>query len=469
MVFNGYTVLPEGDATLRDENGLLYVEDRKFKYSSLALKVPLLKNGKTRFIIKLKSGAPDIFVTLYHKIIYLFNNEEVIDYDGGTKRKITDKEWVEIDGTYSTPKNCKEVLAYFIEDSDNVFPDIIVKEICNEEIFSEKTALTIAPQPFTVGAIRWDAYFSTNHPERNVSREVAKALSPEEFHFRAPYFSIINNQGNVEFPEETQEQFDNEMQLASDAGIDYFAYCWYRENDIMSYARKRHLKSKLRKKVKMAAIINVSSLDDESVTALCEATKDDCYLKFDGHPVIYVFNAVNSLPQLRQRITDLLIEKGLKTPFFIGMNASPTPYSVTRIKHSGFDGIGSYGFSAKAQGEDFSSFAKRNQDMCRLRNGMDIEHIPLLCLGHDFRPRIKNPVSWMGGNNFSYVATDDEIYLHAKNIFEIQKENSSNSNTMLIYAWNEHDEGGWICPTLSGDGYYQAIKKAIKEYKETVL
>jgi hypothetical protein len=23
---------------------------------------------------------------------------------------------------------------------------------------------------------------------------------------------------------------------------------------------------------------------------------------------------------------------------------------------------------------------------------------------------------------------------------------------VLIYAWNEFDEGGWLCPTLSADG-----------------
>jgi hypothetical protein len=23
---------------------------------------------------------------------------------------------------------------------------------------------------------------------------------------------------------------------------------------------------------------------------------------------------------------------------------------------------------------------------------------------------------------------------------------------VLVYAWNEHDEGGWLCPTLNPDG-----------------
>jgi hypothetical protein len=26
------------------------------------------------------------------------------------------------------------------------------------------------------------------------------------------------------------------------------------------------------------------------------------------------------------------------------------------------------------------------------------------------------------------------------------------SRAILIYAWNEHDEGGWLCPTINEDG-----------------
>ncbi len=461
-----HSYFAEGNATITEKGGLLFVENRKFNYSSLALKVPFYQMGKTRFLIKLKEGSSEVNITLYHKIIYTYNDIEIVDYDGGKKQKITDKEWVEIEATYITPKNCKEIIAYFVEDSSAILPDVIIKEISVEEIKTTKTTLTITPQEFKVGAIRWDAYFSTDFIGSNVSREVAKALSPEEFHFRAPYFAMVNDKGNIEFPEETQEQFDNETELAVNAGIDYFAYCWYREDNVMAYARKRHLKSKFRDKIKMAAIINVSRLDEESFTALAAATKEDFYLKFDNHPIIYVFDAIHCPNDLRQTITEYLVNSGSLTPFFVGMNASPNPYLAQKLSFEGFDAIGSYGFASNCQGEEFSSFKKRNEDMCRMRNSMDFEHIPLLCLGHDFRPRIKNPVSWMGGKNFSYVATDDEIYLHAKKTFEIQKENTSNANTMLIYAWNEHDEGGWICPTLSGDGYYQSIKKAIKEYKE---
>ena len=41
------------------------------------------------------------------------------------------------------------------------------------------------------------------------------------------------------------------------------------------------------------------------------------------------------------------------------------------------------------------------------------------------------------------------------------------ARTVIIYAWNEHDEGGWLCPTWSPDGRpdrrrLEAIRKVLK-------
>ncbi len=36
------------------------------------------------------------------------------------------------------------------------------------------------------------------------------------------------------------------------------------------------------------------------------------------------------------------------------------------------------------------------------------------------------------------------------------------ANAVIIYAWNEFDEGGWICPTLSeGTGRLDAIRRVL--------
>ena len=76
--------------------------------------------------------------------------------------------------------------------------------------------------------------------------------------------------------------------------------------------------------------------------------------------------------------------------------------------------------------------------------------------------------------------TGAEIYTHAKRVLESLKD--SVPNTCIVYAWNEHDEGGWCCPTIAvdaeGEPIYDAdgnpvlnstnlnaLAKAIKEYR----
>jgi hypothetical protein len=41
---------------------------------------------------------------------------------------------------------------------------------------------------------------------------------------------------------------------------------------------------------------------------------------------------------------------------------------------------------------------------------------------------------------------------------------------VIIYAWNEFDEGGWICPTISeGTSRLDAISKVLKEAEQDSL
>lgn len=102
--------------------------------------------------------------------------------------------------------------------------------------------------------------------------------------------------------------------------------------------------------------------------------------------------------------------------------------------------------------------------------------------------RFENQVSWGTVNEEDWVeyATPDEIqeeieytiqYLQQDGVREM-----SMANTALIYAWNEHDEGGWLCPTIAvdengnqlfesdgtpkiNDERIQAVKRAIDNYK----
>jgi hypothetical protein len=52
------------------------------------------------------------------------------------------------------------------------------------------------------------------------------------------------------------------------------------------------------------------------------------------------------------------------------------------------------------------------------------------------------------------TATPEEIAAHVQRAIEWtgQHRSITPANTIIIYAWNEHDEGGWLCPTWRADG-----------------
>lgn len=121
--------------------------------------------------------------------------------------------------------------------------------------------------------------------------------------------------------------------------------------------------------------------------------------------------------------------------------------------------------------------------------------MPLATLGYNTEPRIENPVTWITGENslnglpYSGYTADDptaqEVTESVLDVLNFNKENAKyfRTNTVLIYCWNEFDEGGWFCPTIkvdekgnaikNADGsnqvnreYLDAVKKAIELYRE---
>ena len=71
------------------------------------------------------------------------------------------------------------------------------------------------------------------------------------------------------------------------------------------------------------------------------------------------------------------------------------------------------------------------------------EVVPLVNMGWDGRPRT------YPGNWYEH-ATPQETADAVKRARDWVGENptAARAGTVLIYAWNEFDEGGWLCPTL---------------------
>jgi hypothetical protein len=312
-----------------------------------------------------------------------------------------------------------------------------------------------------IGTIRWDAYYETKEP-KSPSSQVARALSPQEYHHIAPFFAKVTTKGDIKFDEYTLDIWEKEADYAIDAGIDYFAYCWYRDNDLLSTARKHHVQSEKHDNIKMCAILGVNPMDNITMQQLYSAMKEEYYIKNEsGNPLVYVYGGFNSLDKdgvahLRQEAREAGVEKSL---FVSVMMPILDLEKCEKIKVCGYDAVSFYSnvpISPAMQYEEFAhSTELRNETVSKYCKNLQLKIIPSFNAGMATKPRLDHPVSWASGygGNFTTWGTPTQIAAHAENVINWAKEHSKlvGVDFVISYAWNEHDEGGWLCPTLTTD------------------
>ncbi len=343
-----------------------------------------------------------------------------------------------------------------------------------------------------MGVIRWDAWYGHDGNEKSVISQVEKTLSPAEYHFRAPFFAKVTDDGKIEIPEYTQEIFDKEMEYAADAGIDYFAFLMY-SND-MKKAREFYKTSKYNDRVKMCCIVRPGQ--EEFKDEVIELFQQDYYMTvLDGRPLLYFYFETdaefNNLPGAIADYKARCLQNGIKEPYVAVMPTSGVATSFyEQYKDTDADSAARYGV-AGSNGEAFANIITRAKQMWADGKEKCGQVIPNVSFGWDTVPRAINPVSWMtvSKNSYAAQATEQELYEFVKAAFDFTNDESNKlstlANTISIYAWNEHDEGGWVCPTIecdengnqlfNDDGtpkinrtHLDALKRAISEYKSNI-
>ena len=108
-----------------------------------------------------------------------------------------------------------------------------------------------------------------------------------------------------------------------------------------------------------------------------------------------------------------------------------------------------------------------------------VDVVPTVTAGWDPRPREVRPPPWQGGKsppgcNVSGVArcfvqdpTMPELRNHTRDVVEFALKNGgatgvARAGVVLVSAWNEYDEGHWICPSLHAEPTQTAKLEAIQ-------
>ncbi len=296
----------------------------------------------------------------------------------------------------------------------------------------------------TVGAIRWDAWTGGS-----VGSEVEKSLGPLHWHYRVPFFGEVISDNVVTACCTTQACVDQEIHYANHAKLDYFAFLLYDDSYLMSIPLHKYLSSSYKSEINLCVIAQA----DESVDRVLGYMEEPTYQTvLGGRPLVYTFRCRDN-PTFAQILKDSCASKEWPEPYIVDLHwtAEMPPSDV-------FDAItcywygSSWGSTDGAPYTNLNAYAKSDWNQ-RLENGA--KQVLQVSTGCDGRPRIENPVSWINDPVSMYekyyeTPTLQEIVNHLQEAFDFIEAHPDNceANTVLMYAWNENDEGGWLTPVL---------------------
>lgn len=354
-------------------------------------------------------------------------------------------------------------------------------------IFSRSSfAATVKPRPL-VGAIRWDAWYS---PGSAPTEAVENSLSPERYRWRAPFFakSSAHDSEPLSFPPITPEEMNKEIRQAVFAGLDYWAFVAYGSNHPMSKALYQFRASTESDKLRYCLFTELERWGSRNKpTALPQEhiglMDDRNYLRVAGDRPLYFlgfitpasierkWKGVAGLREQIEKFRSMAAGSGLADPYIV--LAGDRNFLMREARNIGGDATGSYALTVGDGRGSFVELARiAERGWNKLRNGR-LPVVPTVMTGWDRRPRIENPVPWEkkqrpgeGIENFFAAPTKKELADHLARALDwvTARPQGEQAPVVLIYAWNENDEGGWLMPTLPCqtdrlDALRQVLKK----------
>ena len=354
-----------------------------------------------------------------------------------------------------------------------------------------------ANEKIRVGVVQWDCSLPAGYWWGEFQM---RTLSPKKYRTATPYYADVIGENEIRYHARTQEEFDREFQYAIDAGIDYFAYVFYGEHGSkahvqtcesdcshmvhqLKYAYRMYLSSSLKDKIGFAAIMGKHPFMEADYLELAELMKQPFYEKVDGRPIVYLFWQIKE--EDINGVLKAVEQVGGEKPLFIAMFGGKLPMNT---RYDLVDGLSAYSCgkdSITTHAELLDAAIEENiwRATARENSLIDAKNIdktvPLYPVGWDPSPRVDIPSPWTTYPATSYAKqpTIQDLEEGAKVFADKIKNTDCLRDTffghIMMFAWNEFEEGGWICPTYNEDlsintDKVQGVAKMIKYWKETL-
>jgi hypothetical protein len=316
-----------------------------------------------------------------------------------------------------------------------------------------------------IGAIRWDAWVGD---KSKVGQAVQASLGAAKWHYRLPFYAQIISDSAVHIDATSPAIMQLELYYAQYAGINYWAFVTYQEADPMSLSFKNYLQSKNKLGIRFCLITEVDRWGNSN----SYASNLERYAKLanhkasqrvlNGRPLLYLlgndeqirknWKSLSAYRKVLNEYRKKVTAGGLNTPYIVMMGGAKTD-----VDSLGIDAISAY--TAADWSVDSAPYNSLSQHAEQLWEGWrtsDTPCIPIVMTGTDRRPRVEHPVFWESSDMVNHPvayqqATAAQFEHHVSSALGWIKQNKQHdpANALIIYAWNELDEGGWLIPTLS--------------------
>lgn len=338
-------------------------------------------------------------------------------------------------------------------------------------LFAGFGAASAAPscEKVAVGAIRWDAWHGD---DTSIGKAVERSLGQEKWKDRWPTFQTNESDG-IEFNEARPEIVEEEMRLAQDAGIDYWAFMFYGRQSPMGRVLEQYLRSSAQGP-KFALVVQVGRLltagAAEIASDMQSLTNHPRYLKTrDGRPLIFMYVAdpklkLETVLPAFKRLAANAKAGGTAAPRFVVMSFSTDQARAIAAAADSND-ISTYASHGSARGGAYRELASGAEKLWDRQASTGANVVPIIMSGWDPRPRIERPTgfdSGYPGGAYYLSPTPMELATHLDNGIKWVLRHPDGPCTVIIYAWNEYDEGGWIAPTsIEGGARLEAVRQAV--------
>lgn len=287
------------------------------------------------------------------------------------------------------------------------------------------------------------------------------------------------------FVTSTPELMKEQIDLAADAGLDFFSFCWYfdRKNNsdelAMNNALKLYLRSSNRSRLQFYLMIaNHKGFYigpenwDEIKKYWIQAIKEPGYLTVNGKPLLVFFEyrkmlenfgSKQALRQALMNLKDEVKKEGVKGLTF-GVCVWPGA-PLQEAVDCGFDLITGYNYHESGLTGILTPVRQMADAEYTVWEGLKntrLPYIPVSTLNWDLRPW-----SDSADREKRLVGYGEQSVMHS--VGSLKKWLLQNSGFVtkekigILYAWNEYGEGGWLTPSLPmKDSLLNGVKQILK-------